>query len=49
MPALSWSTTVWPIIQYGLKPVIVDIDPATFNIDPNEIEKAVGPERRVRS
>ena len=27
VPALSWSTTVWPLIQLGLKPVIVDIDP----------------------
>ena len=35
VPALSWSTTVWPVIQCGLVPVIVDIDPATFNIDPN--------------
>ena len=42
VPALSWSTTVWPVIQCGLKPVICDIDPATFNIDPNEIEKAIG-------
>ncbi len=47
VPALSWSTTVWPIIQCGLIPVIVDIDPATFNIDPNEIEKAIGPRTRA--
>ncbi len=47
VPALSWSTTVWPIIQCGLVPVIVDIDPATFNIDPNEIEKAIGPRTRA--
>jgi CDP-6-deoxy-D-xylo-4-hexulose-3-dehydrase len=46
VPALSWSTTVWPLIQLGLKPVIVDIDPATLNIDPQEIERAVGPKTR---
>src|SRR5215469_10738021 len=46
VPALSWSTTVWPIIQCGLVPVIVDIDPATLNIDPNEIERAIGPKTR---
>jgi CDP-6-deoxy-D-xylo-4-hexulose-3-dehydrase len=28
-------------------PVIVDIDLATFNIDPNEIEKAIGPRTRA--
>jgi len=47
VPALSWSTTVWPIIQMGLVPVVVDIDPLTFNIDPNEIERAIGPKTRA--
>jgi CDP-4-dehydro-6-deoxyglucose reductase, E1 len=46
VPALSWSTTVWPLIQLGLKPVIVDIDPASFNIDPAQIERAIGPKTR---
>ena len=46
VPALSWSTTVWPLIQMGLVPVVVDIDPATLNIDPNEIEAAIGPKTR---
>ncbi|MBF0381332.1 MAG: DegT/DnrJ/EryC1/StrS family aminotransferase [Magnetococcales bacterium] len=45
--ALSWSTTVWPLIQYNLVPVIVDIDPNTMNIDPNEVEKAIGPKTRA--
>lgn len=43
VPALSWSTTVWPLIQCGLIPVVVDIDPLTFNIDPNEVERAISP------
>jgi CDP-6-deoxy-D-xylo-4-hexulose-3-dehydrase len=47
VPALSWSTTVWPLIQLGLKPVIVDIDPHTLNIDPAEIERAIGPKTRA--
>ena len=47
VPALSWSTTVWPVIQMGLVPVVVDIDPKTFNIDPNEIEKAISPKTRA--
>ena len=45
--ALSWSTTVWPLVQHGLVPVIVDIDPETLNIDPAEVERAIGP--RVRA
>ncbi len=46
VPALSWSTTVWPLVQCGLIPVIVDIDPVTLNIDPNEVERAIGPKTR---
>lgn len=37
--ALSWSTTVWPWVQYGLRPIIVDIDPDTLNIDPEQVKK----------
>lgn len=47
VPALSWSTTVWPLIQCNLTPVIVDIDPLTLNIDPEKIEKAIGPKTRA--
>jgi CDP-6-deoxy-D-xylo-4-hexulose-3-dehydrase len=47
VPALCWSTTVWPLIQHGLVPVIVDIDPVTYNIDPGEIERAIGPKTRA--
>jgi CDP-6-deoxy-D-xylo-4-hexulose-3-dehydrase len=46
VPALSWSTTVWPLIQLGLVPVIVDIDPVTWNIDPAAIAAAIGPKTR---
>jgi CDP-4-dehydro-6-deoxyglucose reductase, E1 len=46
-PALSWSTTIWPVVQCGLTPVIVDIDPLTLNIDPNEIERAISPRTRA--
>ncbi len=41
VPALSWSTTVWPLIQHGLVPVIVDIDPMTLNIDIELIKKSI--------
>jgi CDP-6-deoxy-D-xylo-4-hexulose-3-dehydrase len=47
VPALSWSTTIWPIVQCGFVPVIVDIDPLTLNIDPNEIERAISPRTRA--
>lgn len=33
VPAIAWPTTVWPIIQLGLVPIFVDIDPKTLAID----------------
>ena len=41
VPALSWSTTIWPLIQHNLIPVFVDIDPETLNIDPQAIKEAI--------
>ena len=26
VPALLWPTTIWPLVQFGLKPVLVDIN-----------------------
>ncbi len=39
--AMTFPTTLAPIIQNGLKPVFVDIDPTTYNIDVSLIEKAI--------
>ena len=33
IPAVLWSTSLWPLVQTGLKPVFVDIDPSTLNAD----------------
>lgn len=46
VPALCWSTSVWPLIQHQLVPVIVDMDPETLNLDPGEVERAIGPKTR---
>lgn len=45
--ALSWSTTVWPWVQYGLRPIIVDIDPDTLNIDPEQVKRYAGEAKAV--
>lgn len=47
IPALTWSTSLWPVVQRGLIPVFVDSNPATLNIDPESIEKAIGPKTRA--
>tara|TARA_B100000787_G_scaffold161327_1_gene141059 strand:- start:1265 stop:2464 length:1200 start_codon:yes stop_codon:yes gene_type:complete len=41
IPTLCWSTSLWPIIQSNLKPVFVDINPTTLNINEDEIEKKI--------
>ena len=47
VPALSWSTTVWPLIQCNLVPVFVDCDPKTYNFDLNKLEAAITPKTRA--
>jgi CDP-4-dehydro-6-deoxyglucose reductase, E1 len=32
VPAVCWSTSLWPVIQTGLVPVLVDVDPRTLNL-----------------
>lgn len=46
VPALAWPTTVWPILQLGLVPVYVDIDPATLALDLAAAETALSPRTR---
>ena len=41
LPALCWSTSLWPIIQSGIKPKFVDVDLDTFNINLNDLEKKI--------
>lgn len=41
VPAVSWSTTYFPLQQYGLKVKFVDIDKDTLNIDLNKLKDAV--------
>jgi CDP-6-deoxy-D-xylo-4-hexulose-3-dehydrase len=41
VPAVGWSTTYWPIIQAGFKPVLIDVDPTTFQVDTKKLEAAI--------
>ena len=42
-PALTWSTTVFPIINIGAKPHIVDVDLENLIVDTNTINEAINP------
>lgn len=41
VPAVSWSTTYYPLYQYGLKIKFVDIDLDTLNYDLSQLETAI--------
>ena len=41
IPAICWSTSLWPIIQSGLKVKFVDIDISTLNIDLKDLQKKI--------
>ena len=41
VPAVSWSTTYYPLQQYGLKLKFVDIDLETLNYDLNALKSAI--------
>ena len=47
VPAVSWSTTYYPLYQYGLKIKFVDIDLHTLNYDLDQLEQAVTNSTRV--
>lgn len=41
VPTLTFIATINPVLFVRAKPVIVDVDPITWNIDPQEIRKAI--------
>ena len=41
IPSLCWSTSLWPIIQSGLKPKFVDIEKDTLNIDLKDLKSKI--------
>ena len=40
-PAVTWSTTVAPIIQNNLKPVLADVNLSTYDINFDSIKSAI--------
>jgi CDP-6-deoxy-D-xylo-4-hexulose-3-dehydrase len=47
VPAVSWSTTYYPISQNGFVLNFVDINSDTLNIDVNKIENAINPNTKA--
>ena len=47
LPSFTFFATAGTVARLGARPVFVDIDPQTFNIDPELVEKAVTPKTRA--
>lgn len=47
VPAISWSTTYFPLYQYGLKLIFVDVDKDTLNIDIEKLKSAITPNTKA--
>ena len=47
VPALTFCATVNVIIHAGATPVLVDVDPHTFNIDPALVRRAITPRTKA--
>ncbi len=47
VPSFTFFATAGCVARLGAKPVFVDVDPRTFNLDPEQIEAAVTPKTRA--
>ena len=47
IPAVCWSTSLWPIVQMGLKPVFVDSSPETLNMDVDDLRRKITAKTRA--
>jgi dTDP-4-amino-4,6-dideoxygalactose transaminase len=46
-PSLSFIATANAVIHAGAKPVFADVEPRTFNLDPEAVAAAIGPRTRA--
>jgi CDP-6-deoxy-D-xylo-4-hexulose-3-dehydrase len=46
-PAVTFPTTLTPLVQNGLVPVFVDCRPGVYDIDVAQVEAAIGPKTRA--
>ena len=46
-PAVTFPTTLAPLVHCGLVPVFVDCEVGTYNVDPRLLEAAIGPRTRA--
>ena len=49
VPAVAWPTTIWPIIQLGLRPVFVDVDPNSIALDLEKAQIEIDKDSRIKA
>lgn len=47
LPSFTFFATAGAVVRLGAKPVFADIEPATFNINPKEVERLIGPRTKA--
>lgn len=47
VPSISWATTYYPLLQYGLKLKFLDVDLHTLNADVSKLEQALSPRTKM--
>lgn len=45
VPAIAWPTTIWPLIQLGLNPLFIDVDPNTLALDLEAAQRLIDTSR----
>ena len=41
VPAVTWPTTITPVMQFGLKPIFVDVNLSDFSFDYEKLKKSI--------
>lgn len=47
VPVLTFVATVNPVMYQGATPIFVDVDPRTWNMDPDEVKRAITPKTKA--
>ena len=47
IPVLCWSTSLWPLVQMGLKPKFIDINSNTLNVDADHVISKITKKTKV--
>jgi CDP-6-deoxy-D-xylo-4-hexulose-3-dehydrase len=47
IPSVCWPTSLWPLIQAGLKPKFIDVEKDTLNVDPKKLISSITKKTRV--